>query len=517
VSEGRIFTQDDLAADRTVECDVCVIGSGSGGAWTALELVKQGKNVVLLEEGGYHTRREFDMTEPRAFQNLYQELGNRATDDLSLTILQGRSVGGGTTVNWCSSFRTPDRILKIWKERHGIETLSKEVLTPHWDAIEKRLHIAEWPQSVMNANNKVLWDGLGALGYERGLIKRNVNNCLNLGYCGTGCPVDAKQSMLVTVLPDAVEKGLTIFANTSARVLDWDGRKVTAVRAEVIDGATRKPTGVKLTVKPKLTVVSCGAINSPGLLMRSQLLSEGRVAVKTWFHPVTLMLSVFDQEIDAFRGAPQSVYSHHFIDRGPGKMGYFFEVPPVHPMLASTVITGAGAESIELMSKLRHINVMIALHVDGLSPDEEGATVRLRDGAHSRYSIKYDLTSTHWEAFRSSSKEMAKLQFAAGAKEVRSLHLSPVTMKSAAEVDKLDAAPWAPIQVRLATAHQMGGCRMGKDPSTSVVDTHLRYHSLDNLFVVDGSVFPTSLGVNPQETIFGIARWAAGHIGQSVS
>ena len=279
----------------------------------------------------------------------------------------------------------------------------------------------------------------------------------------------------------------------------------------------RGPTGVKVTVKPKVTVVSCGAINSPGLLMRSQLLSDGRVGEKTWFHPVTLMAALFDHEVDAFRGAPQSVYSHHFIDRGPGKMGFFFEVPPVHPMLASTVLTGAGAESIELMSKLRNINVMIALHVDGLLPDEEGATVRLRDGAHSRYSIKYDLTGTHWEAFRSSSKEMAKLQFAAGAKEVRSFHLSPVTMKSVAEVDKLDAAPWEPVQLRLATAHQMGGCRMGKDPSTSVVDTHLRYHSLDNLFVVDGSVFPTSLGVNPQETIFGIARWAAGHIGQSVS
>ena len=80
-----------------------------------------------------------------------------------------------------------------------------------------------------------------------------------------------------------------------------------------------------------------------------------------------------------------------------------------------------------------------------------------------------------------------------------------------------DDAAWEPMQVRVATAHQMGGCRMGKDPSTSVVDQHLKYHSLDNLFVVDGSVLPTSLGVNPQETIFGIARWAATHIGQAVS
>ena len=116
---GRIFTGDEVTKDTEVECDVCVIGSGSGGAWLAHELTKAGRRVVMLEEGGYHTRREFDMTEARAFPNLYQELGNRATDDLSITMLQGRSVGGGTTVNWCSSFRTPDRILQNWRDEIG--------------------------------------------------------------------------------------------------------------------------------------------------------------------------------------------------------------------------------------------------------------------------------------------------------------------------------------------------------------------------------------------------------------
>lgn len=514
MTAGRIITGAELTQDVSVECDVCVVGSGSGGAWTAHELVRAGKSVVLLEEGGFHTRREFDMTEPRAFQNLYQELGNRATDDLALTILQGRSVGGGTTVNWCSSFRTPERILKIWREKHGIETLSTEVLAPHWDAVEKRLHIAQWPLEMMNPNNKILWDGLGALGYERGLIRRNVNNCLNLGYCGMGCPVDAKQSMLVTVIPDAVEKGLTVYADASARVLDWQGRKVTGVRADIVDPVTRKPKGIKLSVKSKVVVVSGGAINSPALLMRSQLLSEGRVGERTWFHPVTMMMAEFDREVNAFRGAPQSVYSHHFNDRGPGKMGFFLEVPPVHPMLASIVSTGTGAQTMELLSRLKYLNVMLAIHIDGLLPDEEGGTVRLRDGGYARHSIRYPMTATHWEAFRASCKEMAKLQFAAGAKRVVSLHLTPVVMNTVEEISKLDEAPWAPVQVKVATAHQMGGCRMGKDPSTSVVDPHLRYHGLDNLFVVDGSVFPTSLGVNPQETIFGIARWAAAHIGQ---
>lgn len=513
---GRIVTGDELTQDLDVSCDVCVIGSGSGGAWLALELVKAGKRVVMLEEGGYHTRREFDMTEARAFTNLYQELGNRTTDDLSISMLQGRSVGGGTTANWCSCFRTPERILRYWREAHGIDTLSNAVLAPHWDAVESRLRVAPWPQELMNEHNRMLWDGLGALNYERGLIRRNVQNCRSLGYCGMGCPVDAKQSMAVAVLPEAVSQGLTLYANTSARVLEWGGRKVTAVRAEVLDPATNRPTGVKVVVRPKLMAVSGGAINSPGLLLRSGLDADGRVGQRTWLHPVVLSVGVFEKELKPFAGAPQSVYSHQFIERGPGKMGFFLEVPPIHPMLAATVAMGTGTQLQDYISDLPHMGATLAIHTDGLLPEEQGGTVRLRDGAYSRYSIDYPLLDAHWEAFRAASKEMARIQFAAGAKRVISLHLDPVVMDRPEDIDKLDAAAWEAVRLKVVSAHQLGGCVMGKDPSRSVVDPHLKFHTMDNLFVVDGSVMPSGLGVNPQETIFGIARWAAKHVAQAL-
>jgi choline dehydrogenase-like flavoprotein len=515
MSDGRIFTSEALTQDVVVECDVCIVGSGSGGSWLAHELVNQGKRVVLLEEGGHHTRREFDMTEARAFPTLYQELGNRGTDDLSLSILQGRSVGGGTTVNWCSSFRTPERILKFWREAYGSQ-LTTEMLSPHWDAVEKRLRIAEWPQALMNENNRVLWEGCEKLGYEKAMLRRNVHGCLNLGYCGMGCPVDAKQSMLVTTLPDAVEKGLLLYANTSARRLTWAGRKVEAVLAEVLHPATNRPTGIGVTVKPKLVALCGGAINSPGLLLRSGLEADGRVGQRTWFQPVLISMAKFEQEIKAFQGAPQSVSSHHFIERGPGKMGFFLEVPPVHPMLASLIFSGNGEQTQSLLADFPHLQACLALAVDGLLPEETGGTVRLRRDGFSRYSITYDFTPALWECFRVAQKEMAKIQFAAGALEVRTLHANSVVLKSVADIDKLDDAAWAPTQVKVATAHQLGGCTMGEKPSNSVVDPHLRFHSMDNLYVVDGSVFPSAPGVNPQESIFGIARWAARHIGDAV-
>ncbi len=515
-AEGRIFTGDELQQDLEVACDVCVVGSGSGGAWLAHELVARGLSVVMLEEGGYHTRRDFDLTEATAFPKLYQELGNRTTEDLSINILQGRNVGGGTTVNWCSSFRTPKRILDHWREVHGVEGLSEETLTPHWEEIEKRLHIAQWPEERINRNNQVLWDGLGKLGYSRGLIKRNVNNCANIGYCGVGCPIDAKQSMGVTLIPDAVEKGLTVYANASARRLETQGRRITAVHAEIQDPGSDTPSGRKLTVRAKVTAISCGAINSPALLLRSDLTGNGRVGRRTFLHPVVAMMGLFDEEIEAFTGAPQSVYSHHFLERGADKIGYFLEVPPLLPMSAAIFSTGMGAENQAFLAQLPRLNACIGLTVDGLMPEEEGGTVALRDKGYSRLKINYPLGPAHWEAFRSASKEMAKIQFAAGAKKVISLHFEPVQLDSVDELGKLDQAPWEKLRLRLLTAHQMGGCAMGKDPQRSVVDSTLRYHGLDNLFVVDGSVFPTGLGVNPQESIFGVARWSAQHVAAAV-
>src|SRR5215510_16263102 len=276
MTEGRIYVSEEIQGGN-VDCDVCVIGSGAGGSVLTHQLVARGLRVLMLEEGGYHTRREFDLTEAAAFPNLYQELGNRTTEDLSITILQGRSVGGGTTVNWCSSFRTPKRILDHWRDVHGVEGLSEEVLRPHWEAIERRLHIAEWPEERINRNNRVLWEGCAKLGYHRGLIPRNVNNCADLGYCGMGCPIDAKQSMLATLIPDAVEKGLTVYANCSAKRLRVEGRQVAAVEVEVLDRDSRRPSGKSLNVRAKVTAICCGALNSPALLLRSGLTANGRV------------------------------------------------------------------------------------------------------------------------------------------------------------------------------------------------------------------------------------------------
>jgi choline dehydrogenase-like flavoprotein len=309
---------------------------------------------------------------------------------------------------------------------------------------------------------------------------------------------------------------MTLFANTSARRLEVQGRKVVAVHAEVLDPTTQRPTGAKLTVRPKVTAVCGGAINSPGLLLRSGLTGNGQVGRRLFLHPVVASGALFDEPVEGFYGAPLSVGSHHFIDRGADRMGYLIEVPPIHPMLAGIVMPGFGAEHQDVMARLPYLNALIAITLDGVLPGDEGGTVALRTEGHGRYRIQYPLQPHNWEAFRHGLKEMARIQLAAGAKEVRSPHSEPVVMRSEADVARLDAAPYEPLRLKVSSAHQMGGCSMGKDPERSVVDSRFRYHHLDNLFVADGSVFPTALGVNPQHTIYGLARLASGFVADAV-
>jgi choline dehydrogenase-like flavoprotein len=511
---GRILTGADVPRDVDERPDVCVVGSGAGGAVVAARLAAQGAKVVVLEEGPWHRPEDSTLREADAYPRLYQEKGQRATADLSIVILQGRSVGGGTTVNWTTSFRTPDRVLRHWRDVHGVEGLSAEVLAPHFAAVEERLQIHEQPADEVNANNGVLWNGAGKLGWDRARTQRNVQGCQNLGYCGMGCPIGARTSMDQSYLPDAVARGARLYANARAVRIEYKERRAVAVHAEVLDPRTELPTGRRVVVRPRAVVLSGGAINTPALLLRSRLDVSGRVGKRTFLHPVSGVFGLYRERIEGWSGAPQSVASHHFADRGPGRVGFFLETVPVHPLFAGVNLGGFGEVHQEIMAGLAHASGLITLSIDGFLPEEKGGEVTLRSDGRVR--VDYDVPAPVWEALREGCKALARVHLAAGALAAYSLHDEPVEMRSEAEVARLDQAPWQKLRVVVGTAHQMGGCPMGRDPDRSVVDSRLKMHGMDNIWVVDGSVFPTSLGVNPQLSIFGLAHWAAEQIAPQV-
>ena len=499
-------------ADLVLKPDVCIVGSGPGGAMVASRLSKAGAKVVVLEEGGYHLKDEFDMQESSAYPRLYQDRGNRATADLSISVLQGKAVGGGTVVNWTTSYRTPDDVLAVWRQRFG-SPLTPEVLAPHFAEVEERLGIQKVEIEDTNANNRSIYDGCKKLGWQVDTTKRNVRGCLRTGYCGMGCPVDAKQSAALTYLPDAVSNGTEVYAQCRVEKIEWSGKRATAAIGRILDAAGLLETGQTVRVEPRVMVISGGALNSPALLLRSKI-TAGTVGKFTWLHPVVAMGAFYKDRVEGFYGAPQSVASHHFAHRETGA-GFFIEAAPVHPMLASISMPGFGGPLRTKMGLLPNVAATIALMIDGFDPTEKGGTVTLRpDG---RPKLDYPFAERNYECFRAGMKAIAQLHLANGAREIVSFHATPVHVTRESDLPRLDAAPLGPNLFAAFTAHQMGGCRMGADPSNSVVNPELRHHELENLFVVDGSVFPTSLGVNPMESIYGLASWASETIRKSLS
>src|SRR5688572_19206562 len=502
----KVIDASKQAADLTLECDVCIVGSGAGGGVTAEILSGAGLRVVIVEEGPLRTSSDFRMLESQAYPDLYQESAARKTADKSINILQGRCVGGGTTVNWTSSFRTPETTLAQWARVHKLHGFSSSELRPWFERMEARLSIAPWPVPP-NQNNAALARGAAKLGIPSAMIRRNVRGCANLGYCGVGCPTNAKQSMLVTTIPATLERGGILLTRTRADRLGFFEGRVEALECSAIAAGGSPDATRSVTTRARAFVAAAGAIGTPGLLLRSDVPDpHALIGKRTFLHPTVVSAAIMPHRIDGFAGAPQTVYSDHYLDTLPpgGPIGFKLEAPPVHPILAAITLPGHGPDHASLMREFANLHVQIALLRDGFHPESPGGTVRLRDDGSPL--LDYPLTPYVWDGVRRAFRTMAELQFAAGAASVMPIHGKGTAFATFARARAgIDAFALAPLTTPVVSAHVMGGCPMGSEERTSVTDPTGRVHRTANVYVVDGSLFPTSIGANPQLTIYAIA------------
>jgi choline dehydrogenase-like flavoprotein len=505
-SGWRVIDASRLVRDLDAECDVVVVGTGAGGGVTAEVLADAGFDVVLVEEGPLRSSSDFRMLEAEAYPELYQESAARKTADKAITILQGRCVGGSTTVNWTTSFRTPPATLAYWHDRLGLPGLTADALQPWFERMEQRLAISPWPMPP-NENNEALRRGAGAAGITVGAIRRNVKGCWNLGYCGMGCPTNAKQSMLVTTIPAALSAGARLLCRARAQRLHLAGDAVSLLEVRALDADGLHPAAATIRVRARQYVLAAGAIGSPAILLRSGAPDPFRlVGKRTFLHPTVISAALMPEPVNGFAGAPQTIYSDHFLQQAAidGAVGFKLEAPPLHPLLFGMTLQGFGAAHAALMREFTHAQVLIALMRDGFHPHSAGGQVRLRDDGSPL--LDYPITPELWDAARRALLAMAQIQFAAGARRVYPVHELATGYDSwAAARDGIARLTLDPVLTRVVSAHVMGGCAMGQDARDGVIDTHGRHWQLANLSVHDGSMFPTSIGANPQLSIYALA------------
>ena len=497
------------ALPERITCDVAIIGSGAGAGITAELLTKAGLNVVIVEEGQLKSSTDFKQKEPEAYASLYQENAGRKTKDKGITILQGRSVGGTTTVNWTSSFHTPPDTLKFWQDKFGLKDYTTETLAPYFQQAQTRLNISPWATSP-NENNELLRRGAAKLGIKAEVIPRNVKGCYNLGSCGMGCPTNAKQSMLVTTIPFALDHGATLLVETRVEKLVIEGGRVTAMQCIAVkpNAAPVESGKIATTIVAKHFVLAGGAINSPALLMRSKAPDpHKRLGTRTFLHPVAITTAVMKDTVAAWTGAPQSIYSDHFLHTQPvdGPIGFKLEVAPLHPVFFGANLPGFGEKQAELFRQYPHANVMLALMRDGFHEQSVGGTVELRDDGSPL--LDYPISDYVLDGARRSMLAMAQIQFEAGATMVYPGHeLAGGTSTWAATKAAIEALPMKPLLTKIGSAHVMGGCGLGGDDKLGVTRPDGVHWQLENLSVHDGSIFPTSVGANPQLSIYGITN-----------
>ncbi len=505
--QGTIIEGQTLEGVVRFDCDILVIGSGPGGAVAAATLQAAGKKVLILEEGGYFTEQRFRMHESDAYVHLYQDGAQRVTKDLSVALYQGRAVGGSSVVNWTTCFRLRKRVHEHWLKVHHIAGFSEADLRTHYTAVEERLGVHKVARSDLNRNNALLLEGCEKLGFEVDTLSRNVRGCARTGYCGLGCPIGAKQSMRKTYLQDALHSGATLISRARVDRLEYRSGRALGAQANFLDALGTNMTGATLEVRANRIIVAAGALGSPALLLRSGIDLDGKVGERTFIHPTVALVGQHKDPVHPYYGAPQTVASEHFVERG-GEVGFLLEAAPLQPSFFATGISGYGEAHRSKMESLAHSQAILGIHIDGFRADEKGGRVML--GPQGTPVLHYSPEVPVLRAFADAHKEIARVLFAAGAQQVFTGHDPALRLRNAGDIEKLQNMSYNANRVFVASAHLMGGCRMGKG---GVVDDELlRVSGYENLHVIDGSVFPTSLGVNPQLTIYALSRLISSRI-----
>ncbi len=469
---------------KTYTSRVVVVGTGAGGAVAAALLAQAGHEVLVLEQGRrYEPEDHADVIS--SFTRMYVNGGATiALGNPPIPIPLGCGVGGSTLINSSTCFRPPREKVEHW------DCVDWELFEKSLVAVEKRIHAVPVDESLLGGNYTVLKRGCDALGVTIKPLVHNLDGCQKSGRCAFGCPTGAKQSTDRTFIPDALAAGAQLLTE----------HKVTGVLQEddKIAGVTGLCPSGTFEARGDIIVLAMGALATPAFLLRHRLAnSSGQVGRGLRIHPASRVAAEFDEVVDGDRGLPQGAYIDQWRDRGIMLEG--ISLPP-GPLLSG--LPGAGYAFKSLAAQRRNIATF------GVMVSDTGAGHVRRGYLGAPFTAFYQLTQTDAEALRYGMARLGELYFAAGAKRLFTNVAPMPVVQSQSELQRFEQMPVKPGSFEVMAFHPTGTCSMSVQANKGVVNSFLRTYDLKNLYIMDGSVIPDALGVNPQLTIMGLAHHA---------
>lgn len=494
---GAFLRGRDLTRDTTLEADLCVVGSGAGGAMLARQAARAGLAVIVLEAGPHSVARDFTQREDEMLPLLFADGGGRTSDDGAVTILQGRGVGGSTVHNTNLCKRAPEAVLDRWT----LDGWRARELAPHYEVVERDLSVAPIDEARINRNNAILRRGVDKLGWKGALLSHNRKGCVSSGFCELGCAFDAKENALKVLLPEAVAAGARVVSDCRAeRVLVKHGR-AGGVLARALDAEGRG--GATVSVRASAIALCGSAVGSAALALASGLPDPSRrVGRGLHLHPGGAVAGVFDEPVEGWLGIPQSWECTEKLtfDEAPDNDARAWIVTAfAHPIGLASSLPGFGAAHMKLMRLYPRLAVLAAM-----IHDRSSGVVTQSDG---RPSVSYTLEAGDQRALLVGLAACAEILFAAGARQVIVPLAQPLTLNSPSEIARILQHRYRPLDPLLTAVHPMGTLALGQ-----VTDERGAWRGVDGLFVADGSLFPTSLGGPPQLSIYAAGHKVATHV-----
>ena len=493
---GAYESARDRGRDLELDADTVVVGSGASGATVATILAEAGERVIVLEEGprvdaGLHGQ----MRPSESLRHVWRDGGFTVAlglgDTPAINVTMGRVVGGSSVVTGGVCFRTPDRVLDGWARDLGLRDYAPRAMEPYFDEVERHLHVEKVTPDRWSKSTIRFGEGAKKRGYALEPMHRNTDGCRGHGRCNFGCPEKAKLSVDLSYLPRAVANGATVWSHCRVDEV-WTKRgRAIGVRGRLLDGRDGRAKS-RLKVRAKRVVMATSAWFTPGILARSGL-RHRELGRRMTLHPGFRMIAAFDEPIEGWKGAMQSAFSEAFEKRGITLTALFIPVSVI-----GATMPGIGPAHVRRARRMKHLAMF-----GGMLHDEGGG--RVRHGPGGAPIATYRMSKLDRARVPDIVRVLGDTFLAAGASEV----FPPVLgLDRGLDADAFARFPFESLPGRrfeCSSQHPLGTARMGRDRATGVVDADGKVWDVEGLYVADGSVLPTSLGVNPQESIMAVA------------